>query len=98
MGCGRLGFSGWSGGAHDVRAALASGVKVSGITVHFVDCSLDAGPIVVQDSVPVLPGDTEETLFERIHAVEHRLLPRAVGLALAGALSIESDGRRARAG
>ena len=83
-------------GAHAVRDALAAGVKVTGVTVHFVDSSLDGGPIVVQDAVPVLPGDTEETLFERIHAVEHRLLPRAVGLALAGALSIESDGRTVR--
>jgi phosphoribosylaminoimidazolecarboxamide formyltransferase/IMP cyclohydrolase len=80
-------------GAHGVRDALAAGVKMTGVTVHFVDSSLDGGPIILQDSVPVLPGDTEETLFERIHAVEHRLLPRAVGLALAGALSIEPDGR-----
>jgi phosphoribosylaminoimidazolecarboxamide formyltransferase/IMP cyclohydrolase len=80
-------------GAHAVRDALAAGVKVTGATVHFVDASLDGGPIVLQDSVPVLPGDTEETLSERIHAVEHRILPRAVGLALAGALTIEPDGR-----
>ncbi|MGZ6267779.1 MAG: bifunctional phosphoribosylaminoimidazolecarboxamide formyltransferase/IMP cyclohydrolase [Candidatus Limnocylindrales bacterium] len=83
-------------GAHGVRDALAAGVKVTGVTVHFVDSSLDGGPIVLQDSVPVLPGDTEETLFDRIHAVEHRLLPRAVGLALAGALTIEPDGRTVR--
>ena len=83
-------------GAHAVRDAIVAGVKVTGVTVHFVDDSLDAGPIITQDSVPVLPGDTEDTLFERIHAVEHRLLPRAVGLALAGALSIESDGRTVR--
>ncbi len=83
-------------GAHAVRDALAAGVKVTGVTVHFVDASLDGGPIVVQDAVPVLPGDTEETLFERIHALEHRLLPRAVGLALAGALSIGPDGRTVR--
>jgi phosphoribosylaminoimidazolecarboxamide formyltransferase/IMP cyclohydrolase len=83
-------------GAHGVRDALAAGVKVTGVTVHFVDASLDGGPIVLQDSVPVLPGDTEETLLERIHAVEHRLLPRAVGLALAGALTIEPDGRTVR--
>jgi phosphoribosylaminoimidazolecarboxamide formyltransferase/IMP cyclohydrolase len=83
-------------GAHAVRDALAAGVKVTGVTVHFVDASLDGGPIVLQDSVTVLPGDTEETLFERIHAVEHRLLPRAVGLALAGALTIEPDGRTVR--
>ena len=83
-------------GAHGVRDALAAGVKVTGVTVHFVNDSVDGGPIVAQDSVPVLDGDTEETLFERIHAVEHRLLPRAVGLALAGALSIDADGRTVR--
>ena len=80
-------------GAHAVRDALKAGVKVTGVTVHFVDDSLDGGPVILQDSVPILPGDTEQMLFERIHAVEHRLLPRAVGLALAGALSVEADGR-----
>ena len=83
-------------GAHAVKDALEAGVKITGVTVHFVDGSLDAGPVILQDSVPVLAGDTEETLFERIHAVEHRLLPRAVGLALAGALTIEEDGRTVR--
>jgi phosphoribosylaminoimidazolecarboxamide formyltransferase/IMP cyclohydrolase len=80
-------------GAHAVRDALAAGVKLTGVTVHFVDESLDGGPIIAQDSVAVLAGDTEETLFERIHAVEHRLLPMAVGMALAGALAVGSDGR-----
>ena len=83
-------------GAHAVRDALAAGVKVTGVTVHFVDASLDGGPIVLQDSVPILAGDTEELLFERIHPVEHRLLPRAVALALAGALAIEKDGKTVR--
>ncbi len=83
-------------GAHGVRDALAAGVKVTGVTVHFVDASLDGGPIVLQDSVPVLLDDTEDSLFERIHALEHRLLPRAVGLALAGALTIEPNGRTVR--
>ncbi len=83
-------------GAHGVAEALAAGVRVTGVTVHFVDASLDGGPIIVQEAVPVLPDDTEETLFERIHAVEHRLLPRAVGLFLAGALSIEKGGRAVR--
>ena len=80
-------------GAHGVRDALTAGVKVTGVTVHFVDASLDGGPIILQEAVPVLPNDTEKSLFERIHAVEYRLLPRAVGLFLAGALSIEKDGR-----
>ncbi len=83
-------------GAHAVRDALAAGVKVTGVTVHFVTDSLDGGPIIAQDSVAVLDGDTEQTLFERIHAVEHRLLPRAVGLGLAGALAIERDGAAVR--
>ena len=83
-------------GAHAVKDALEAGVKMTGVTVHFVDGSLDAGPVILQDSFPVLAGDTEETLFERVHAVEHRLLPRAVGLALAGALTIEDDGRTVR--
>ncbi|MBI3750927.1 MAG: bifunctional phosphoribosylaminoimidazolecarboxamide formyltransferase/IMP cyclohydrolase [Chloroflexi bacterium] len=72
-------------GGHAVRDALAHGVTVTGCTVHLVDATLDGGPIVVQEAVPVLPGDDEASLHERIKAVEHRLLPRAVGLLLAGA-------------
>ena len=83
-------------GAHPVRDALAAGVAVSGVTVHLVDETLDGGPIVAQESVPVLPDDDEAALHERIKAVEHRLLPRGVALLLAGALSVESGGRRAR--
>ncbi len=79
-------------GAHAARDALAAGAAVTGVTVHFVDASLDGGPIVVAEAVPIVDGDTEETLLERLHAVEHRLLPRAVGLLLAGALRL--DGRR----
>ncbi|HYM83966.1 MAG TPA: bifunctional phosphoribosylaminoimidazolecarboxamide formyltransferase/IMP cyclohydrolase [Candidatus Dormibacteraeota bacterium] len=81
-------------GAHAVRDALAAGVAVTGATVHLVDDTLDGGPIVLQDAVPVLPGDDEATLHERIKAVERRLLPRAIALQLAGALS--ADGRRVR--
>ena len=79
-------------GAHAVRDALAAGAAVTGVTVHLVDASLDGGPVVLAEAVPVLEGDTEATLLERLHAVEHRLLPRAVGLLLAGALAV--DGRR----
>ena len=64
-------------GAHAVRDALAAGVTETGVTVHLVDEGLDTGPIVAQERVPVLPGDTEESLLERLHAVEHRLLPAA---------------------
>jgi phosphoribosylaminoimidazolecarboxamide formyltransferase / IMP cyclohydrolase len=80
-------------GLHGARDALAAGVAVTGVTVHLVDATLDGGPIVAQEAVPVLPGDTEDTLLERIHPVEHRLLPAAVAALLAGALRV-ADGRR----
>ncbi len=53
-------------------------IRDSGVTVHFMTEEVDAGPVVAQERVPVLPGDTEETLLERLHPVEHRLLVRAV--------------------
>ncbi len=78
-------------GAHGVRDALGAGASVTGVTVHLVDDTLDGGPIVLAEPVPVVPGDTEEALLERLHAVEHRLLPRAVGLLLAGALAVDGQ-------
>jgi phosphoribosylglycinamide formyltransferase 1 len=72
--------------------ALAHGVKVAGCTVHFVTEELDAGPIVMQATVPVLPDDTSETLAARILAEEHRLYPAAIALVLSGGWRIE--GRR----
>ncbi|KLU60060.1 phosphoribosylglycinamide formyltransferase [Peptococcaceae bacterium CEB3] len=81
-------------GLHAQRQALAYGVKVSGCTVHFVDQGLDSGPIILQETVPVLPEDTEETLSARILTVEHRLYPEAVRLLAAGRL--ERSGRRVR--
>ena len=66
-------------GCHAVREALAHGVKVTGVTVHFVDAHVDSGPIILQEAVPVHPDDDkEETLLARIHRVEHRLYPRAI--------------------
>jgi phosphoribosylglycinamide formyltransferase-1 len=62
-------------GAHAIRDALAAGVETTGITVHYVDEGLDSGPVIVQEEVPIEPRDTLE---ERIHAVEHRLLPEVV--------------------
>src|SRR5439155_15354799 len=61
-------------GVHGQKQALAYGAKVSGCTVHFVDGGTDTGPIIAQLAVPVLDGDTEETLGERILVEEHRLL------------------------
>ena len=80
-------------GAHPARDALEHGVAVTGATVHIVDATLDGGPIVAQEAVPVLPGDDAEALHARIRAVEHRLLPRAVALVLAGAVALAPDGR-----
>ncbi|WP_068187622.1 phosphoribosylglycinamide formyltransferase [Mycobacterium sp. UM_CSW] len=61
-------------GAHAVPDALAYGVKVTGCTVHLVDAGMDTGPILAQEPVPVLDGDNEETLHERIKVIERRLL------------------------
>ncbi len=64
--------------------ALDAGVRISGATVHFVSEEMDAGPIVAQGAVPVLPGDDEEALSERILAMEHRLYPLALRLVASG--------------
>ena len=79
-------------GGHAVADALAHGATVTGCTVHLVDATLDGGPIVAQEAVPILPGDDATSLHDRIRAAEHRLLPRAVALLLADALVV--DGRR----
>jgi len=65
-------------GLHTHRQALAAGVKVHGATVHVVTAALDNGPVIIQGAVPVLPGDTEETLAARVLHVEHRIYPQAV--------------------
>ena len=65
-------------GAHAVEEQLAAGVTESGATVHIVDEGVDSGPILAQERVPVLEGDTPETLHERIKQVEHELLPKVV--------------------
>jgi phosphoribosylglycinamide formyltransferase-1 len=67
-------FKGW----HAVREALVAGVKVTGTTVHLVTEDVDAGPILAQEAVPVLDGDNEETLHERIKEVERRLYPEVI--------------------
>ena len=74
--------------------AYEHGVKISGVTVHFVTGELDAGPIVLQREVPVLENDTRETLAARILEQEHVAYPEAVGLVLDGGWTI--DGRRFR--
>lgn len=74
----------------DVHArALAAGVKIAGCTVHFVTPEMDSGPIIAQAAVPVLEGDTPETLAARILAAEHRLYPAAVRLIAQGRVQVE---------
>ena len=67
-------FKGW----HAVRAALEAGVVETGTTIHVATADVDDGPILAQEAVPVLPGDTEETLHERIKQVERRLYPQTI--------------------
>jgi len=74
------------------RQALEHGVKMTGVTVHFVTADLDAGPIIVQRAVPVLDSDTAESLAARILVEEHRLYPEAVALVLDDGWRL--DGRR----
>lgn len=81
-------------GAHAVRDALAGGVRVTGVTVHFVDEQVDHGPILLQEAVRVRPGDTEASLLSRLHRVEHRVYPRAITLVLSG--KTRRAGRRVR--
>jgi phosphoribosylglycinamide formyltransferase 1 len=70
------------------RQAIAHGVKWTGCTVHFVDETLDGGPIIAQRIVPVLDGDTEDSLSERILAEEHRLYAEAVAMIVNGAYDV----------
>lgn len=79
-------------GLHAQRQALEHGVKVSGVTVHFVDEGVDTGPIILQAAVPVLEDDTEETLSARILEQEHKIYPRAIQLFAEGCLELR--GRR----
>jgi phosphoribosylglycinamide formyltransferase-1 len=65
-------------GAHPLEDLLAAGAREAAATVHFVDEGVDTGPVIASERVQVLPGDTVETLRERVHEVEHRLLPRVV--------------------
>ncbi|MDP2689149.1 MAG: phosphoribosylglycinamide formyltransferase [Deltaproteobacteria bacterium] len=74
------------------KKALEHGVKFSGCTVHFVDEGVDSGPIIIQAAVPVLDGDTVETLSQRILAEEHRIYPQAIQLFSEGRLAVR--GRR----
>ncbi|MES2917672.1 MAG: phosphoribosylglycinamide formyltransferase [Pseudomonadota bacterium] len=73
-------------GLHTHRRALEAGDAEHGCSVHFVTAELDGGPVVAQAAVPVLPGDTEEELAERVHQAEHRLYPRVLAWLSTGEL------------
>ena len=80
-------------GAHGIKDAIDHGVKVTGVTVHFVDENLDNGPIILQSTVEIKELDTEETLLERLHKEEHKIYPEAIKLFVEGKIKIE--GRKA---
>ncbi|WP_336776152.1 phosphoribosylglycinamide formyltransferase [Paenibacillus sp. MMO-58] len=76
-------------GVNGIGQALEYGVKVTGVTVHYVDGGMDSGPIIAQSVVEVQNGDTEDTLGERIHAAEQQLLPRVVQSIAEGRVTLE---------
>jgi phosphoribosylglycinamide formyltransferase 1 len=78
-------------GTHTHRRALAAGVKLHGCTVHFVTPEVDAGPIIAQAAVPVLPGDDEDTLAARVLRQEHRIYPLALRWFLEDRLRLDND-------
>jgi phosphoribosylglycinamide formyltransferase-1 len=78
-------------GTHTHRRALDEGVLVHGCTVHFVVPELDAGPIVAQAAVPVIPGDTEDSLAARVLVQEHALYPQALRMICTGQARLEGD-------
>jgi phosphoribosylglycinamide formyltransferase-1 len=81
-------------GARPVEDQVAYGVKVSGVTVHFVDEGVDSGPIILQEPVRLPQNGSRETALERLHEVEHELLPRAIRLLAADAVTFDPDNPR----
>lgn len=81
-------------GLDAIGQAYRHGVRVSGVTVHFVDAGMDSGPIILQEAIPLEYTRPIEAFEERIHEVEHRLLPRAIELIAAGAVSIDGENPR----
>ena len=81
-------------GLDAIGQALAAGVEVTGVTVHFVDEGVDTGPAILQREVPVPPGGDRARLEAAIHAVEHQLYPEAIRMIARGLVRIEPDDRR----
>ncbi len=78
-------------GLNTHRRAIEEGVRVAGCTVHFMRLEMDTGPIIAQAAVPVLAGDSEQTLAARVLAAEHRLYPHALRLVTSGAIRVNGD-------
>lgn len=78
-------------GLNAIRQALDHGVKVTGVTVHFVDGGMDTGPIIAQQSLGIEPGDTENSLAERVHAIEHALLPKIIQQIVTGEIRLQRN-------
>ena len=81
-------------GLNAVEQALEHGVKVTGVTVHFVDEGVDSGPIILQQAVPVPESRDQDELEDAIHAVEHELLPRAVRMLATGEVAVDERNPR----
>ena len=81
-------------GTEGIKEAFDYGVKVTGVTVHFVDEEMDHGPIILQKTVPIEGDDTQKSLETKIHKLEHKLYPEAIRLVVEGKLKIE--GRKVR--
>ena len=81
-------------GGTPIEDTMEYGAKVTGVTVHFVDAGTDTGPIILQEAVEIKYNDTVESLRERIHEVEHRLLPRAIELISGGRVSFDEANPR----
>ena len=78
-------------GLHTHKRAIESGLKIHGCTVHFVTAELDAGPIIIQGAVPVLPNDNEDILAARVLKIEHKIYSKAIQLFLQGKINANSD-------
>jgi phosphoribosylglycinamide formyltransferase-1 len=81
-------------GLDAIGQALDHGVRITGVTVHFVDDGVDTGPIIVQRPVPVPPDRDREALEAAIHATEHALLPEVIRMIAAGRVRIDDDNPR----
>ncbi|MHB1390967.1 MAG: phosphoribosylglycinamide formyltransferase [Thermoleophilia bacterium] len=81
-------------GGTPIEDTLAYGTRVTGVTVHYVDVGMDSGPIILQEVVEIQYNDSADDLRERIHAVEHRLLPEAIALIAAGRIIFDQQNPR----